>query len=213
MSRAVRVVHRFGSFVVVVAVGWVVVGCAAGGTSAVGASAQPEDSVAASTPGSVTSVAASEGDSLGGDMPFTAWGCGDLVDGLPVVDGLRVTGDFPAQVAGDGEGLFAGVVTVSSTGPSIGGVTAPEADVYLLRSGQVVATSLPQDLIGQPVTIAPGSDVSFPARGAARGCAGDLDGGGPLPAGPYEAVALLVVGQDDGSVITVVGGPWPIEVI
>jgi hypothetical protein len=137
--------------------------------------------------------------------------CGDRIDALPGrTEGLSVTGEFPARVDRGGNGMFAGTVTVTSTGARVSGITTPEADVYVATAGKVVATPLPKDLIGQMVDLSSGASQAFTARGTIQQCAAGA--GGLLPAGHYEVFAVVVVNRDDGPAVVVAGGPWPLEV-
>jgi len=138
--------------------------------------------------------------------------CGDRTDALLVraPGGLALTGGFPPRVARDGDGTFAGTVTVTSTGPRVAGVTSPEADVFVARAGEVVSTPLPKDLIGRPLDLGSGARVVFTARGTIRPCAAGA--GELLPAGRYDVFAVVVVNREDGSAVVAAGGPWPLEV-
>ena len=143
-------------------------------------------------------------------------GCGDDVAALAAAAGpLAMTGAFPGKVDRAGPPTFTGTVTLTA-GRGVTGVTSPEADVYVTRSGTVVATPLPKDLVGVPVRLVPGASRQFPATGSLRECS---EGGGPaggegrmLPAGRYEVFAAVVVTDDAGSSVLAVGGPWPVEV-
>jgi hypothetical protein len=121
-----------------------------------------------------------------------------------------MTGELPRRVAGNGDGMFAGTVTVAATVSGVSGVTSPEADVFVALAGAVVSMPLPKDLIGRPVDLGPGAGEVFTARGTIRHCAageGEL-----LPAGHYTVFALVVINRDDGSEVVAAGGPWPLEV-
>lgn len=132
-------------------------------------------------------------------------GCGDRI--AAAAGELAMAGDFPSRV-GAGDGTFAGSVTVTSTGARVTGVTSPEADVYVAREGEVVATALAKDLIGRPVDLGPGAGLRLAARGSLRQCAAP---GGLLPAGRYQVFAVVVVSRDDQPAVAAVGGPWPLE--
>jgi hypothetical protein len=106
--------------------------------------------------------------------------------------------------------MFTGTVTVTSTGQRITGVASPEADVYLAGDGEIVATALPKDSIGQRVDLDSGASMTFTARGAIRPCV--ASGGERLSAGRYEVFVVVVVNRDDGSAVTATGGPWPLDV-
>jgi hypothetical protein len=137
--------------------------------------------------------------------------CGDRIDALPGRgEGLSVTGEFPPRVDRGGDGMFAGMVTVTSTGGRVSGVTTPEADVYVAMAGEVVATPLPKDLIGRMLDLGSGASQAFTARGSIRQCAAGA--GGLLRAGHYEVFAVVVVNRDSGPAVVVAGGPWPLEV-
>jgi hypothetical protein len=190
----------------------VVTGCAVAGSAGVsGSSPQPEDAPptggAAASEESRTAVGA--GDDPTSSVATGFLSCGDRVDALPSAAGLTITATFPDRVAGSGDGMFGGTVTLTSTGPEVSGVASPEADVYVARSGVVVATALPKDLVGRPVRIAPGTEVDFPAHGSLQSCGTPS---GPLPLGDYEMFAMIAITQDDGATLVVTGGPWPIEV-
>lgn len=148
---------------------------------------------------------------VAGSEPATYLFCGDSVAGLASTPGLAVTGEFPDRVPAGGDGIFAGSVTVTSTGPTIAGVTTPAADVYLTRSGTVVTNALAQEAIGRPVAISPGQDLRLAASGATLACAPDGSSGAALEPGHYEAYALVTVVADDGTMHVVTGGPWPVE--
>lgn len=144
-------------------------------------------------------------------------GCGDQVAGWGTQTGpLAMTGRFPSRVDRAGDGTFAGNVTVAAAGQHVTGTTSPEADVYLTRSGTIVATPLAKDLIGVAVDLKPGSSQEFTARGAIRQCVknGGLAeaGGAVLPAGRYEVFAVVTITVDAGKSMVVTGGPWPLEV-
>jgi hypothetical protein len=128
----------------------------------------------------------------------------------PAADALVVRGEFPEALDRGGDGMFAGTVTVTNTGPRLTGVASPEADVYVTGDGEIVATALPKDSIGRPVDLDSGASMTFTARGAVRPCA--AGGGERLPPGRYEVFAVVVVNRDDGSAITASGGPWPLDV-
>ncbi|HUQ59681.1 hypothetical protein [Lentzea sp.] len=135
--------------------------------------------------------------------------CGDRIDALAGrIEGLSVTGEFPPRADRNGDGTFAGTVTVTSTGAEISGVTTPEADVYVARAGEVVATPPPKDLVGQMVDLRAGVSQVFTARGTIQQCAA----GGVLPAGGYEVFAVVVVNRAHAPAVVVAGGPWPLEV-
>ncbi|USX53593.1 hypothetical protein [Lentzea sp. HUAS12] len=183
MAQMLRMAAALGSVLVVVTA------CAAGGQSA----------------GSTQSA------NSGGDVVEQASvpACGDRIDTLPGrVEGLSVTGEFPPRTGRDGDGTFAGTVTVTSTGAEIAGVATPEADVYVARGGEVVATPVAKDSVGQVVDLRAGTGQVFTARGTIARCAG----GGVLAAGRYEVFAVVVVNRDDGPQVVVAGGPWPLEV-
>jgi hypothetical protein len=123
---------------------------------------------------------------------------------------LAVTGEFPTRVDRGGDGTFAGRVTVTSTGPSVAGVTSPEADVVVARAGEVVTEPLAKDLIAQPFDLACNTSAVFRARGTIRSCGGDA--AELLPAGRYDVFAMVVVSEDAGASVVATGGPWPLEV-
>jgi hypothetical protein len=156
------------------------------------------------------------GSAAGGEemKPGAIPACGDRVDALVGRAGpLAMTGEFPSQVAGSGDGMFVGRATVTSTGPRVSGVTSPEADVFVVRAGEVVSTPLPKDLIGMLVDLGPGASKAFAARGTIRRCAARDSGVGELlPPGRYDVFAVVVVNRDDGSAVAATGGPWPVEV-
>ena len=131
--------------------------------------------------------------------------CGGGTGSLAAGGGpLTLAGSFPAQVDRSGGGTFAGTVTATATGEPVSGVASPEADVYVTRSGEVVATPLPKDLLGVAIDLAPGDSREFAASGSLRHCRTDA----PLPPGRYEVYAVVGV---EGVVSS--GGPWPIDVI
>jgi hypothetical protein len=145
--------------------------------------------------------------------PSTEFRCGDRTGSLPSrVDGLAVTGKFPARVDRGGDGMFAGTVTVTGTGPRVKGVTSPEADVYLAEAGEIVTTALPKDSVGRPFEVSSGTSMDFAARGAIRPCVAGSPPADLLPAGRYEIVAVVVVNRDGEPPVVVTGGPWPLEV-
>ncbi len=137
--------------------------------------------------------------------------CGDRIDALPGrIEGLSMTGEFPPRAGREGDGTFAGTVTVTSTGPEVSGVSTPEADVYVARGGEVVATPPPKDTAGRMVDLRAGGSQVFTARGTIQQCAADA--GGLLPVGRYEVFAVVVVNRDHEPAVVVAGGPWPLEV-
>lgn len=210
--RISRKVLSIGLGVLVVALA---TGCAvAGSTGTEAASPQPED-LAPTSSGTASSGATGssfeEGSNPVTQPAVTYLSCGDRVDGMTSATGLTVSGEFPDRVSGGGDGTFLGAVTLASTGPIVSGVASPEADVYLGRSGEVVATAPPKDLIGQPVRIAPDAALELPARGSIRPCVADA-ASGTLSPGRYDAFAVIVITQDEGATVVVTGGPWPIEV-
>jgi hypothetical protein len=136
--------------------------------------------------------------------------CGDRVDALSGrAVGVSVAGEFPSRIDRGGGGTFAGTVTVTSTGARVSGVASPEADVYIVAAGKVVATPPPKDLIGQAVDLGVGASHMFTAPGTVRRCA--AVGGELLSAGDYEVFAVVVINSGDGSVV-IAGGPWRLEV-
>lgn len=145
--------------------------------------------------------------------------CGEQVDALAATAGpLTMTASFPSRVARSATAVVTGTVTVSA-GRGVNGVASPEADVYVTRSGTVVATPVAKDLIGVPVRLTPGVNQEFRAAGSLRAChdggrsAGAAgEAGPPLAPGRYELYAVVVVTDDGGSSTLAVGGPWPLEV-
>lgn len=135
--------------------------------------------------------------------------CGDSTERLPgVMRGLAVVGHFPAAVERTESEGFTGTVTLRSTQAPTAGVTSPEADVVVARAGEVVVEPLAKDALGRAVELAPGDAVELAARGGLVSCAD----GQPLPPGPYQLHAVVVVTRDDGPDLVVSGGPWPVEV-
>jgi hypothetical protein len=132
--------------------------------------------------------------------------CGGRFDDLPGPRApLTVSGSFPARVDGAaGDGTFTGTVIVTATQP-VKGVTSPAADVYVARSGEVVATPLPKDLVGLALDLGPGASRELAATGSVRRCP---QAEAPLPPGRFEVYAVVTV---DGAVA--VGGPWPVDVV
>jgi len=62
---------------------------------------------------------------------------------------LRLTGSFPARVRATERPTFDGTVTVvNHSDRRVEGLAASRPDVYLLRSGRIVATPLPRDEVG-----------------------------------------------------------------
>jgi hypothetical protein len=193
-TSMIRGVAAFGFVTVVLVLG---MACASGGGQTVGVavdSAVPEDN----------------------EMEWAALPeCGDRIEALlgEVTSSAAVTGEFPSRIDSSGDGTFAGTVTITSTGSRIVGVTSPEADVYIVRAGQIVSTPLPKDFIGQSVDLSPGASQTFTAKGTIRSCgAGDSGVGEPLPAGRYDVFAVVVVNRDDRPAVIAAGGPWPLEV-
>jgi hypothetical protein len=144
--------------------------------------------------------------SAGGVQVTTFVPCGGKIDDLvrQQPGGLTMIGQFPPKVERKGQGMFTGTVTATGL---ITGITSPEADIYLAKAGQVVATPLPKDSIGQPIDLKPGTSHTFSARGSVRSCA-SIE---PIPAGQYDIYAVVVVTRGHGPTVAV-GGPWPIEV-
>lgn len=135
--------------------------------------------------------------------------CGDSTTALPgTAGGLVLDGAFPAVVEDVERGIFAGTVTLRSSGAELSGVTSPEADVVVARAGQVVVEPLVKDAVGRPVQLSPGDVVELGASGGLASCTGS----GMLPPGPYEVHAVVVITRDDGPDLVVSGGPWPLRV-
>ena len=190
-TRAFGAVATAGSVVVFLVLG---VGCAA--------------SVPGQAVNGSTQITVEEGDDM---TPVTALNCGEPIQGLlnPRSE-LAMTGKFGSRIDRDGQGMFSGTVTVTATRPGISGVTSPEADVYLARDGEVVATPLAKDAIGEQVDVDPSAGAVFTAGGSILDCG--AGSGEMLPAGAYEIYAVVVVNQDDGSAVVSTGGPWPLEI-
>jgi len=140
----------------------------------------------------------------------TALQCGERIDRLSgSPNGLILTGEFPPTVHRGADPMFAGTITISSSGAAVVGVTGPEADVYLVKAGVVVATPVAKDMIGQPIAITADGGATMPASGTLQSCAA---GAAELPPGGYDIHAVVVVNQDDGTQVVGTGGPWPLVV-
>jgi hypothetical protein len=138
---------------------------------------------------------------------LTSLDCGVPIEVLQNSAGeLTMTPQFPPSVDSGGDGTFTGSVTVTSGG--VAGVAAPEADVYLVQSGAVVATPVPTVAIGQQVDLGAPAGVTFGATGSISSC----ESGESLPAGPYDIYAVVTINQDEGAVAVAIGGPWPLTV-
>lgn len=136
--------------------------------------------------------------------------CGERIDRLSgSPGGLVLTGEFPSTVQRGAEPTLAGTTTLSNSGPAVAGVTGPEADVYLVKAGLVVATPRARDMIGRPIDIGADGGVTIPASVTLQSCAAD---GADLPAGTYDIHAVVVVNQEDGTQVVATGGPWPLVV-
>ena len=128
--------------------------------------------------------------------------CGRPIE-LPAEGALRLVGRFPQSVPA-GQRTVAGVIEVTSREP-VRGVAAPAADVFLVRDGQVVTTPLAQDAIGVRWELAAGETKKMPALASLMSCDADA---GPLPPGPYELYARVVLTPYGGPAQTAFGGPW-----
>lgn len=136
--------------------------------------------------------------------------CGEPAAALVSAPGLlEVTAAFPDVVDRSGDETFAGTVTVTATSRPIVGVTSPNADVYVTRSGTVVATPLAKDLMAVPIRLLPGSSRDLAAGGSLRACAPPA---ALLPAGRYDVFAVVALTDDAGDTITATGGPWALTV-
>ena len=125
--------------------------------------------------------------------------------------GLTLAGSFPERVWATERAAFEGTVTIANhTDRPIEGLSAPRPDLYLTRSGKIVATPLPTDMVGLQLDLAPGAARHFTAAGSLRGCRR----GQPLPPGRYEVHAVLRVVHTDGTqTSSAVGGPWTLEIV
>jgi hypothetical protein len=149
--------------------------------------------------------------SKGAPVPSTAPACGDRIEPLLDAAGpLAVTGQFPSQISGTGDGAFTGSMTVTNNGPAMSGVSTPEADVFVVENGVVVALPLPKDLLARQINLPTGGTHTFPARGGIRPCSAGA--GSILPPGRYGLVAMVVVIRQNEPALIVAGGPWPIDV-
>jgi len=88
------------------------------------------------------------------------------------------------------------------------GVTAPGADVFLVRGDEIVTTPIAQDAVGVVWESAAGETRSMPAVASLVSCGPE---GGPLRAGSYEVYARVTVTADDGTSRRGFGGPWPLR--
>jgi hypothetical protein len=164
--------------------------------------------------GSQTAVRAGEADREGGS-PVEQPGlgrCGERISLDPGPGGpLVLVGTFPQRVSGTGQDRFEGTVTVTNRGDApIAGVAAGAADVFVTRSGQVVATPFDKEDRGRLIELAPGASEVFTATGRLLRCADETQ---RLAAGQYEIYALLSVTEgSEARTRAVTGGPWPLEV-
>ncbi len=125
---------------------------------------------------------------------------------LPAAGPLTLAGRFPARAA-VGAATVAGTVEATSTA-AVGGVVRPDADLYLVRDGRVVAVPLPQDAVGTRWDLPAGATRRLPAVAGLRSCAT----GEPVPAGSYQLYTRVTVVPDQGAAVESFGGPWPLEV-
>lgn len=143
--------------------------------------------------------------------PSSLGRCGDSIAAdVGRGGGLDLSAAFPARVARGGEGLIRGTVTVTNRDDTrFTALSAAEADVYVTRSGRIVATPLDKDDRGLAVDLAPGANRIIPATGRLRQCADDAS----LEPGTYEVYAALSLSEGtEGRPLVVAGGPWPIQV-
>lgn len=118
-----------------------------------------------------------------------------------------MTGSFPSAVSAR-EQVLNGTVAVAAGGGQVCGVIAAQAEAFLVRDGRVVTLPVPQDAIGQTLTLADGRVEWLPAVATLAPCAGD----DVLSAGTYDLYVRVVLNLDDSSQADSFGGPWPLEV-
>ncbi|BFU47638.1 hypothetical protein [Krasilnikovia sp. MM14-A1004] len=139
------------------------------------------------------------------DPNDTAPRCGQPVH-APAAGPLTLTGRFPTTVAA-GAPTVAGTVEVTSHA-AVTGVSAPNADVFLVANGRIATEPMPQDALGVRWDLAAGQSKTVPAQGVLTSCE---PGGDRLPPGTYQMYARVAVIPADGTPITAQGGPWPLE--
>lgn len=189
-----------------------VAACAASaGAGAASGTPRPADSSLPPFDGKPSSVPGT-GDTSSIDAPIPDGmyiSCGDALTDLRSAPGLTVDAELPPSHRSDGE-FFSGTITITSGGPTMTGVTSTTADMYLARSGRVMTVGITKDAMAQTVAVSPGHPLQLPAAGATVGCAHD-GSATPLEPGNYQVFAVVTVIKDDGSVVLVTGGPWPLE--
>jgi hypothetical protein len=124
----------------------------------------------------------------------------------PAAGGLTLTGQFPA-IAPAGERAITGMVEVTSR-EAVRGVSAPRADVFLVRNGRIATVPVAQNRIGVRWNLAPGEPKRLPGEATLLSCDPD---GGSVPPGTYQLYARVMIIPDDGTGIECFGGPWSLE--
>lgn len=144
--------------------------------------------------------------------------CGDRIDDDQPDDGpLVMTGSFPARVGAGGDNRFVGTVTVTNRADvRVSGTTASEPAVFLTESGRIVATPVSRDDVGVLLDLAPAARHVFDATASLLRCTpagGNRPDEHSLSPGRYAVHAVLtVVGGTPRDDITVIGGPWLVDV-
>jgi hypothetical protein len=150
-------------------------------------------------------------------MEPSASKCGDMFDGQQGRDGpLVMTGSFPEHVR-SGSGLHGTVTLTNPADIRIRGTSASQPDIFVTEAGEIVATPVARDDVGVLLDLAPGASRVFDATGSLLRCSPEVGPGSsgeqPLAPGRYEIHAVLpVLGGEEGRSVTVLGGPWALEV-
>lgn len=148
----------------------------------------------------------------GSSASVAALTCGGRFEG-PAASPISLVGRFPSTVDRR-EPVVSGTVEVVNSQESVSAVVIPSAEVLLVKNGRIVTLPMPQDLVGQPVTVAPGRSATLPAAGTLTPCeAPDPSAASRVPPGSYEVYARVVLNRDDGSQVVAAGGPWSVEVV
>ena len=134
-------------------------------------------------------------------------GCGDEFGKAGRGAAVTLTGSFPARARATERTFEASVSVRNDSDARVEALSASAPDVYVTRSGTIVATPLVRDQLGLHLTLAPGEVREFAAGGSLRGCSD----GRPLPPGRYEIHAVLVIVATD-DIVEAVGGPWSLEI-
>ena len=112
----------------------------------------------------------------GGDAHIEATdpaGCGAMFRERASGRHVALTGSFPERVSASGRSTFDGNVAIANPGDRrLEALSASQADVYVTRSGRIVATPVPIDAVGLIVDLAPGEARDLSTTGSLRRCPG-----------------------------------------